>query len=112
VARAAYNDQPMVIERHRHRFEFNNKYRADFIRHGMRFSGLSPDEKLVEIAEVAEHPYMIGSQFHPEFASRPDKPHPLFVGLVRAAVQFDGNANRASRQVSLNGISPDERIEP
>ncbi len=96
VARAAYREQDVVMERHRHRFEFNNSYRADFKKHGMRFSGLSPDETLVEIAEVVDHPYMIGSQFHPEFASRPDKPHPLFVGLINAAVEYDKNASRGS----------------
>jgi CTP synthase len=74
-----------VEERHRHRFEFNNAYRQEFEAAGMVFSGVSPDGRLVEIAEVADHPYMIGSQFHPEFLSRPMKPHPLFMGLVRAA---------------------------
>jgi CTP synthase len=76
---------PQVEERHRHRFEFNNAYRSEFEKAGMIFSGLSPDGKLVEIAELANHPYMVGSQFHPEFLSRPMKPHPLFVGLVKAA---------------------------
>jgi CTP synthase len=76
---------PRVDERHRHRFEFNNAFRAAFEEAGMMFSGLSPDGKLVEIAELRDHPYMLGSQFHPEFLSRPMKPHPLFVGLVKAA---------------------------
>jgi CTP synthase len=76
---------PQVDERHRHRFEFNNAYRADFEKAGMVFSGMSPDGKLVEIAELADHPYMVGSQFHPEFLSRPMRPHPLFVGLMKAA---------------------------
>lgn len=74
-----------VEERHRHRFEFNNAYRSEFEKAGMVFSGVSPDGKLVEIAELANHPYMVGSQFHPEFLSRPMKPHPLFVGLLKAA---------------------------
>jgi len=74
-----------VEERHRHRFEFNNAYRQEFEKAGMVFSGLSPDGKLVEIAELADHPYMLGSQFHPEFLSRPMRPHPLFVGLIKAA---------------------------
>jgi CTP synthase len=74
-----------VEERHRHRFEFNNAYRQEFENAGMVFSGLSPDGKLVEIAELADHPYMLGSQFHPEFLSRPMRPHPLFVGLIKAA---------------------------
>jgi CTP synthase len=80
--------KPEIRERHRHRFEFNNTYRADFQNHGMRFSGLSPDELLVEIAELSDHPYMIGSQFHPEFLSRPGHPHPLFLGLIDAAIGF------------------------
>jgi CTP synthase len=74
-----------VEERHRHRFEFNNAYRQEFEAAGMVFSGLSPDGRLVEIAELADHPYMVGSQFHPEFLSRPMKPHPLFMGLIKAA---------------------------
>ena len=74
-----------VEERHRHRFEFNNVYRKPFEEKGMMFSGLSPDGKLVEIAEIRDHPYMVGSQFHPEFLSRPMRPHPLFRGLLKAA---------------------------
>ncbi len=80
-----------VQERHRHRFEFNNAYRQDFEAHGMVFSGLSPDGRLVEIAEVADHPFMVGSQFHPEFLSRPMRPHPLFLGFIKAARKHGGN---------------------
>ncbi len=76
---------PQVNERHRHRFEFNNAYKSQFEQAGMVFSGMSPDGKLVEISELADHPYMVGSQFHPEFLSRPMRPHPLFVGLMKAA---------------------------
>jgi len=83
-AAAAYGLES-VDERHRHRYEFNNDYRAVFSEHGMAFSGLSPDGKLVEIAEVSDHPFMVGSQFHPEFLSRPNRPHPLFSSLVRAS---------------------------
>jgi CTP synthase len=83
-AAAAY-DTAQVEERHRHRFEFNNAYKAEFEKAGMVFSGMSPDGKLVEIAEIADHPYMVASQFHPEFLSRPNRPHPLFLGLVKAA---------------------------
>jgi CTP synthase len=75
-----------VQERHRHRFEFNNAYRDSFSEKGMFFSGLSPDGRLVEIAEIADHPFMVGSQFHPEFLSRPNRPHPLFRSFVQAAV--------------------------
>jgi CTP synthase len=73
-----------IEERHRHRWEFNNTYREEFEKAGMVFSGLSPDGKLVEISEIADHPYMVGSQFHPEFLSRPNRPHPLFVGFLKA----------------------------
>lgn len=74
-----------VEERHRHRFEFNNHYKTDFEKGGMVFSGMSPDGKLVEIVEIEDHPFMVASQFHPEFLSRPMKPHPLFVGFMKAA---------------------------
>ena len=84
IARAAYGKEA-VEERHRHRFEFNNNYRALFTEKGMKFSGLSPDGRLVEIAELTNHPFMLGTQFHPEFLSRPTRPHPLFVAFMRAA---------------------------
>ncbi|MFO3798021.1 MAG: glutamine amidotransferase-related protein, partial [Anaerolineales bacterium] len=87
---AACYHAPQVEERHRHRFEFNNYYRKMFEQAGMVFSGLSPDGKLVEIAEIADHPFMIGSQFHPEFLSRPMHPHPLFLGFMRAAKERAG----------------------
>lgn len=80
--------KPQIDERHRHRFEFNNSYREAFEQAGMVFSGVSPDNKLMEIAELKDHPYMIGSQFHPEFLSRPNHPHALFMGLVKAAREY------------------------
>lgn len=89
IARKAYNKK-QVDERHRHRFEFNNNYRDLFTEKGMRFSGLSPDGRLVEIVEIADHPFMLGTQFHPEFLSRPTRPHPLFIAFVRAACQKAG----------------------
>ena len=85
-AAAAYG-QPLVHERHRHRFELNNQYRDLLTKAGMVFSGLSPDGRLVEIAELRDHPWMVGSQFHPEFKSRPGKPHPLFSAFVKAATE-------------------------
>jgi len=75
-----------VEERHRHRFEFNNAYRGLLEKAGLVFSGLSPDDRLVEIAELADHPFMMGSQFHPEFRSRPNRPHPLFRAFIEAAI--------------------------
>ena len=74
-----------ISERHRHRYEFNNEYRKEMEDNGMTISGTSPDGELVEIIEIKNHPYFIASQFHPELKSRPDKPHPLFVGLLKAA---------------------------
>jgi len=82
--RAAY-DQPEVIERHRHRYEFNNAYREALAEAGLIPSGLSPDGTLVEICELRDHPWMVGSQFHAEFRSRPNRPHPLFQGFLEAA---------------------------
>jgi CTP synthase len=82
--------QPIVEERHRHRFEFNNSYRDSLGEKGLVFSGLSPDGRLVEIAEIADHPYMVGSQFHPEFLSRPNRPHPLFKGFLEAVARRAG----------------------
>jgi CTP synthase len=75
-----------VLERHRHRYEVNNKYRQTMEEHGAIFSGLSPDDYLVEITELKDHPWFVGCQFHPEFKSRPNRAHPLFAGFVQAAV--------------------------
>jgi CTP synthase len=84
IAAKAYN-QTLVQERHRHRFELNNMYRDLLEKNGMRLSGISPDGRLVEISELVDHPFMLASQFHPEFLSRPNRPHPLFVAFVKAA---------------------------
>jgi CTP synthase len=84
--RAMY-DNELVYERHRHRWEVNNKYRKDLEGAGMRLSGLSPDDNLVEYIELVDHPFFVGTQAHPEFRSRPDDPHPLFAGLVEAAAR-------------------------
>jgi len=89
IAQRAYQSD-QVQERHRHRFEFNNQYRERFAAAGMLFSGISPNGKLVEIAELADHPFMLGTQFHPEFLSRPTRPHPLFVAYMRAASEKAG----------------------
>jgi CTP synthase len=77
----------VVMERHRHRFEFNNSYRDRLTKAGLILSGLSPDGRLVEIIELPDHPFFIGSQFHPEFKSRPNRPHPLFRDFIGAARQ-------------------------
>lgn len=91
-------DTESVSERHRHRWEFNNRYRQVLSENGMVFSGLSPDGRLVEIAELADHPFMLGSQFHPEFKSRPNRPHPLFHALIAAGVD-----RQEARSRSQNG---------
>ena len=83
-AAAAYG-QPLIHERHRHRFEFNNAYRAGLEAAGMVVSGTSPDGRLVEIVELPDHPFFVGTQFHPEFKSRPTRPHPLFRDFLGAA---------------------------
>ncbi|GAB4469669.1 MAG: CTP synthase [Anaerolineales bacterium] len=107
-AYAKFSDQSIVHERHRHRFEFNNAYRELFSQHGMIFSGISPDGKLVEIAELADHPFMLGTQFHPEFLSRPNRPHPLFVAFIQAVqdhAQQRQNEGSLSVKIEDNGSS-------
>jgi CTP synthase len=83
---AAYG-RTRISERHRHRYEFNPKYRAELERAGMVIAGTSPDGSLVEIVELADHPWFVAVQFHPEFKSKPTAAHPLFAGLVAAAVE-------------------------
>ena len=80
----------LIHERHRHRYEFNNDYRQQFENAGMVFSGISPDGVLVEMAELSDHPFMMAAQFHPEFLSRPNRAHPLFLGLIEAACRKAG----------------------
>lgn len=87
LAYSAYK-QDEISERHRHRYEFNNKYRKPFLENGMVISGLSPDEKLVEIIELKDHPWFLGCQFHPEFKSHPMRPHPLFSSFIKAALKY------------------------
>ncbi|MFH1084801.1 MAG: CTP synthase [Chloroflexota bacterium] len=84
-AQGAYGAE-RVHERHRHRYEINNDYRQALEEAGMVWSGVSPDRNLVEIGELRDHPWMLGSQFHPEFKTRPNRPHPLFVGFIGAAL--------------------------
>jgi len=80
--------QENISERHRHRWEFNNTYRELLKEGGMVFSGLSPNGRLVEVVELRDHPFMLGCQFHPEFKSRPNHPHPLFNAFMAAAVDY------------------------
>lgn len=83
----------MIYERHRHRYEVNNDYRNDLLSGGMIFAGTSPDNHIVEMVEIPEHPWFVACQFHPEFKSRPNKPHPLFRGFVTAAAKQIGRAH-------------------
>lgn len=82
-------DAEEISERHRHRYEVNNEYREALTEAGLTLSGISPDGKIIEMIEISEHPYFIATQAHPEFKSRPDQAHPLFRGLVEAAVKYD-----------------------
>jgi CTP synthase len=93
-----------ISERHRHRFEVNNEYRAELEKAGMRLSGLSPDELLVEMVEIPNHAHFVGCQFHPEFKSKPHQAHPLFSSFIRAAQEYSRVRPRRedSQRVSLN----------
>ena len=79
-------DDKLIYERHRHRYEFNNEYRKQIISSGMKITGTSPDGRLVEIVELENHPWFVAVQFHPELKSRPNKPHPLFKGFIKASL--------------------------
>ncbi len=91
LAAKLYGDA-IIYERHRHRYEFNNAYRNLFLDSGYVISGVSPDNRLVEIIELPSHPFFIATQFHPEFRSRPNRPHPLFLGLIEAALRLRSQA--------------------
>jgi CTP synthase len=91
--RAAYGDEPVIYERHRHRFEVNNRYRQRLQDAGLVVAGVSPDDRLVEFVELADHPWFVATQAHPELKSRPNRPHPLFDGLVAAAVRHRREAD-------------------
>jgi CTP synthase len=95
--------QEVIYERHRHRYEFNNAYRSLFLETGYKISGTSPDGRLVEIIEFPNHPFFIATQFHPEFRSRPNNAHPLFVGFVKAALEY--------RSVNLEPVTQEAYVE-
>jgi CTP synthase len=103
-AQAAYGVDS-VRERHRHRYEFNNAYRAPLDAFGLTASGTSPDGSLVEVCEVRDHPFMVGTQFHPEFRSRPDRPHPQCRELVRAAKERSDKESSVSAEGVAVGAS-------
>ena len=102
-ALAAYQ-QGIVFERHRHRYELNNEYRTQLEEVGLVTSGLSPDGRLVEIGELSDHPWMLGTQFHPELKSRPNRPHPLFRDFIGAV--------RARSGLAPNGVAHLPEAEP
>jgi CTP synthase len=85
LAAEAYKEAE-ISERHRHRYEYNNEYRERLEQSGLKVSGTSPDNNLVEIVEIEDHPWFLGCQFHPEFKSKPMKPHPLFRDFIKAAL--------------------------
>ena len=86
-ASEAYGGSSLINERHRHRYEFNNEFRNVCEENGLIISGTSPDNRLVEIVELKDHPWFVAAQFHPEFKSRPTRSHPLFKGLINASVK-------------------------
>jgi len=89
---AAYG-QEKIAERHRHRYELNNDYKKTLTEKGLRITGISPDGRLAEIVEIKDHPWFLGCQFHPEFKSRPVRPHPLFSRFVEAALNYAQQRN-------------------
>lgn len=93
-SKSLYNEE-LIYERHRHRYEFNNVYRNEFENAGLKFTGTSPDSRLVEIIEIPSHRWFVASQFHPELKSRPNRPHPLFIGFVGASKEY--KAERTSK---------------
>jgi CTP synthase len=99
LAYSLYQNE-VIYERHRHRYEFNNAYRSLLLETDYQISGTSPDGRLVEIIEMPDHPFFIATQFHPEFRSRPNDPHPLFLGLVRAALTKTNSLNQETVPVS------------
>ena len=98
--------QETIVERHRHRYEFNNIFRDRFAAHGMAFTGTSPDGKLVEILELADHPWYLAVQFHPEFKSKPTKAHPLFAAFVGAAIERHSQRGERAAAVEPADIHP------
>ena len=99
-------ENEVIYERHRHRYEFNNAYRSLLIETGYEISGTSPDGRLVEIIEMPSHPFFIATQFHPEFRSRPNNPHPLFLGFVKAALKKNSlsNTEDAKQEVESSAV--------
>ena len=117
LARRIYNNLPEISERHRHRYEVNQKYLATLKEHGLIISGLSPDGKFVEMVELADHPWFLGCQFHPEYKSKPTEPHPLFVSYIAAALAEQQRREKEREAVESSvtevptGIGSEIRVE-
>ncbi|MCM8775379.1 MAG: CTP synthase [Candidatus Omnitrophica bacterium] len=112
LAYRAYRSEE-VMERHRHRYEFNNKYREIFQKNGLRISGISPGGKLVEIIEIEDHPWFVACQFHPEFKSKPDKAHPLFREFIKSALDYQEKSKPPAGSTSVGSeISNKEAEKP
>ena len=99
-----------VMERHRHRYEFNMKYRDLMNEKGFVISGMSPDGTLAELIELRDHPYFVGCQYHPEFQSKPNKPHPLFKGFIHACLEYQSRATRAPSDRELPPRVPEQEL--
>jgi len=107
LAAEIYDNQEIIHERHRHRYEFNLKYKEQFEQVGIRFAGMSPDNSLTEIIENIAHPWFIGVQFHPELKSRPFKPHPLFKSFIKAVLEYHlirHNVNNINKLDNLHAV--------
>src|SRR5438067_9847055 len=112
VAEKIYGDDE-VLERHRHRYEFNMKYRDRMGEKGFTISGTSPDGSLAELIELRDHPYFLACQYHPEFQSKPNKPHPLFKGFIEACIahKLEGTSRFATDPLSPTRV-PDRELVP
>lgn len=108
LAKKLYGERE-ISERHRHRFEVNNAYRTQLEQHGLLFSGTSPDNSLVEIIELPSHPWFLGTQYHPEFKSKPQHPHPLFSGFVRAALNQRAKRDKGAKTAASHQANDEDR---
>src|SRR5437773_495217 len=109
LAEKIYGDTE-VTERHRHRYEFNMEYREKMGEKGFVISGTSPDGTLAELIELRDHPYFVGCQYHPEFQSKPNKPHPLFKGFIQACLAFQNHATRAAADPKSPRRVPEQEL--
>ena len=99
-----------ISERHRHRYEFNNAFREQLENKGLVISGTSPDNSLVEMVELKDHPWFVAVQFHPEFKSRPMLPHPLFFHFIEASLEYAAQKNWAEKKVQIQQNHPFKKV--